>query len=230
MGDTLGGRWFTSVNQLMRLLFRAHRNLPRSLRVWAVVPLTLAWVIFEGLVFTLPPGPLCDEGMVLFMEGGCDYGESNVFFHCKLGLLLALNAILIVAWRSNVRNVLGFVPHLLVLLYITVTNLSGYCDTYYSHPNGSLGQMTLEAIAFALAGMSVLHLPTPRKAAHLLVIVVAWNALHVLVFYLGLQFTNHWTWEHTWFIFAVLLVVAALLTAMAARSGAVRAIAPPNSA
>ncbi|HEV7238381.1 MAG TPA: hypothetical protein VGQ36_04005 [Thermoanaerobaculia bacterium] len=30
--------------------------------------------------------------MVLFMEGGCDFGQSNVFFHSKLGLLIALTS------------------------------------------------------------------------------------------------------------------------------------------
>ena len=39
-----------------------------------LVPLTLVLDLLLGSCFTLPPGPLCDEGMVLFLEGGCDWG------------------------------------------------------------------------------------------------------------------------------------------------------------
>ena len=43
----------------------AHRALPWPLRAWAVAPAILALVIAGGTLFTLPPGPLCHEGMVL---------------------------------------------------------------------------------------------------------------------------------------------------------------------
>jgi hypothetical protein len=36
--------------------------------------------------------------MVLFMEGGCDMGESNIFFS-KLGALLAVNVAFVAASR-----------------------------------------------------------------------------------------------------------------------------------
>ena len=171
--------------------------------------MVMAWVIIEGSVFTLPPGPLCDEGMVLFMEGGCDWGESNVFFHSKLGLLIALNLVFVAAWRAGIREVAGFTPHVMVLLYVTLDNLSGAgCDSYYSHPNGSIGQMTLEAIAFAAIGMSMLTLRSRRTNGRLLAILLAWNGFSVAVFYAGLVFTNHWTWSHTWFICLVQAFVA----------------------
>ena len=37
------------------------------LRAGVVAPAILTLVIAGGTLFTLPPGPLCDEGMVLFM-------------------------------------------------------------------------------------------------------------------------------------------------------------------
>jgi hypothetical protein len=193
-------------------LFRDHAALPIPLRIWVVVPATVALVGIGGLAFTLPPGPLCDEGMVLFMEGGCDWGESNVFFFSKLGLLVALNIIFAVAWQRKVRRVTGFTPHLLVLTYLVVTERSGgRCDTYYSHPNGSIGQMVLECIGFALLGMSLVAAAEQRTGLRLIATLVAWNAFHVAVFYSGLLFTAHWTWTHSFFVFAVLAIVAATI-------------------
>jgi hypothetical protein len=186
-------------------VIRQHGLLPRLLRVGLVVPFTLALVIFSGLTFTLPAGPLCDEGMVLFMEGSCDYGGSNIFFHSKLGLLIALNLVFVLAWRSNVREVDGFGLHVLVLLGLTLLNLSeSDCENYYGRPNGNTGQMLLEGSAFAGVGMAFLLPPVRRSWPRLVAFVAAWNALHVAVFYAGLSFTDHWTWTHTFFICAVL--------------------------
>jgi hypothetical protein len=186
-----------------------HSELPVVLRVWLVVPATIALVIVGGLTFTLPPGPLCDEGMVLFMEGGCDWGDSNIFFFSKLGLLVALNLTFVIAWRLGVRRVTGFLPHLLVLAFLVIVERSGgRCDTYYSHPNGSIGQMALECIGFALLGMSYLTVATKRSWVRLAVAVLGWNACYVSIFYVGLTFTNHWTWLHTFFIFGALVLFA----------------------
>jgi hypothetical protein len=182
------------------------------LRVWVVVPATIALVAVGGLVFTLAPGPLCDEGMILFMEGGCDWGASNIFFFSKLGLLLALNIVFSVAWRSRVCQPMGFLPHLLVLGCLVVAERSGGdCDTYYSHPNGSIGQMVLECIGFALVGMSILVHAERRTWPRLFAILAFWNALYVGVFYTGLMFTHHWTWLHTAFIFSCLATVAVVI-------------------
>lgn len=179
-----------------------------------MVPVTLLLVIAGGTLFTLPPGPLCDEGMILFMEGGCDWGDSNIFFFCKLGLLVALNLCFVVAWWLGVRRVSGFLPHLAVLACLTLANVSGgRCDTYYSHPNGRIGQMTLEALAFSTLGMALLRRVTRRTQPRLVAALLAWNGLHVVVFYSGLQFANHWTWAHTFFIVGVLGVVALLIAA-----------------
>jgi membrane-bound metal-dependent hydrolase YbcI (DUF457 family) len=41
-------------------------TLPWPIRVGVVVPATVGLIISSGLLFTLPPGPLCDEGMVLY--------------------------------------------------------------------------------------------------------------------------------------------------------------------
>ena len=88
--------------------WRAHQDLPRLLRLQWLVPLTVALVFVGGRFFTLPPGPLCDEGMILFMEGGCDFGDSNIYFFSKLGLLVSLNVAFVVAWFRGVSGVLGF--------------------------------------------------------------------------------------------------------------------------
>ncbi|MCU1246044.1 MAG: hypothetical protein JWN02_1954 [Acidobacteria bacterium] len=201
----------------VRRLFQSHAELPVALRVWVVVPATIALVIIGGMGFTLPPGPLCDEGMVLFMEGGCDWGDSNIFFFSKLGLLLALNLVFIIGWRARLRRMSGFIPHLLVLALLAVVERSGgHCDSYYSHPNGSIGQMVLECIAFALLGMSLLAVSEKRPWGDLLAILAAWNALYVGTFYAWLPLTNHWTWLHSILIFGT-LVTLAMLIALASR-------------
>jgi hypothetical protein len=148
--------------------------------------------------------------MVLFMEGGCDWGRSNEFFFSKLGLLLGINIAFCIAWRHHLRSFLGFVPHLLVLAMISVLYRSDPgCDRYYSHPNGSEGQMTVEAIAFALLGFALLHRFSESRLRSLVVpLLVLWNGFHVGVFYLGLVFTNHWTWLHTGWIAGVLIIAA----------------------
>lgn len=177
---------------------RAHRELPLILRIWVVVPATLLLVVAGGLGFTLPTGPLCDEGMILFMEGGCDWGLSNEFFFSKLGLLVAMNVVFVGAWLHRVHDWRGFVPHFIVLALLTVANNSDeYCRDYYSHPNGSIGQMTGEAMAFGVLGVTILSQIRIETAARLTVAVLAWNALHVAAFYFALLFANHWTWLHT---------------------------------
>jgi hypothetical protein len=57
------------MQSLLRLLFPS--ELPAVLWLPCLVLLTVVAAILMGTFLTLPPGPLCDEGMVLFMEGGC---------------------------------------------------------------------------------------------------------------------------------------------------------------
>ncbi len=173
-------------------------RLPLVLRVSVLAPLTLLLIVAAGLTMPLPPGPLCDEGMVLFMEGGCDWGESNVFFFSKLGLLLAVNFAFVTAWRRRVESVRGFLPHLAVLAVLSAVLYSGGgCDTYYSHPNGSLGQMTLEIAAFALLGIALLERAGRHGWRWFLPTWLLWNATYPVAFYLFLALTDHWTWTHT---------------------------------
>lgn len=82
-------------------IWREHQRLPRLLRLQWLALLAFGLAVLGGVLFTLPPGPLCDEGMVLFMEGGCDFGESNIFFYSKLGGLLALNIAFVIGWRRG---------------------------------------------------------------------------------------------------------------------------------
>ena len=199
--------------KLLQRLWRSHQELPRFVRVQWVAPLTLALAIVGGGFFELPPGPLCDEGMVLFMEGGCDYGVSNIFFFSKLGLLVALNVAFVVAWFGSIRGFLGFVPHFSVALWLAVLNWSGgRCDSYYSNPNGSVGQMILEVAAFAVLGIAVLMRWQRGGARPLVLTLLGWNFVHVSYFYLGLALFPHWTWLHTALVTLSLIATAGLVT------------------
>ena len=197
---------------LIQSLREEHRQLPWPLRVWFLVPTVAALVIFMGMVFTLPPGPLCDEGMVLFMEGGCDWGNTNIFFFSKLGLLIGINAAFVVSCRSGVRSIRAFLPHLLVLSVLSICFFSDTrCDTYYSHPNGSIGQMTVEAAAFAVLGISLVRFLAKHSSWLMTLLIMAlWNILHIALFYVGLIFTNHWTWLHTVWLAGTMLLFALL--------------------
>ena len=192
----------------------AHRNLPRLLRLWFLVPLIIMLVTIGGMFFTLPPGPLCDEGMVLFMEGSCDWGGSNVFFFSKLGLLLGLNFAFYISWRYRLRSFLGFLPHFVVLAVLSLWLLSDpECEHYYTHANGSFGQMIIEAMAFAVLGIALLHRFADSSHRVLVVpLLIAWNAFYIGIFYVFLGITNHWTWLHTGLI-AVILLVTSLVVA-----------------
>jgi hypothetical protein len=194
--------------------FDAHRQLPIVLRVWMVVPMTMLLVFIGAALFELPPGPLCDEGMVLFMEGGCDWGMSNIFFFCKAGLLVALNLVFIIAWIRRVESWRGFLPHFGILAVLAALNYSDeYCRNYYSHPNGSLGQMIVEAMAFAALGVALL-----RFRIRLPLVIVLWNAAHVAAFYLALLVANHWTWTHTFLIVVILGGLAAAISRTPSRN------------
>jgi hypothetical protein len=190
-----------------------YRPLPIILRVWFVVPATILLVFLGDLLFELPPGPLCDEGMVLFMEGGCDWGNSNIFFFSKAGLLVGMNLVFIAAWFLRVQDWREFIPHFAILAFLTVFFYSDAdCRHYYSHPNGSIGQMTAEAIAFGALGVAILSRARVRTAGRLAGTVVLWNGAHVGAFYLALLVTNHWTWLHTFLIVAMLGGVAFAIT------------------
>lgn len=201
-----------TLSRVIAELHLAQRDLPWFLRVYVFVPATLVLVVLLGSVAPLPPGPLCDDGMILFMEGGCDWGLSNIFFHSKLGLLLAVNlAFAACLWRRPV-SFRGFVPHLVILLIQTWVMRSGeYCDTYYSHPNGSLGQMTLEVAAFAVLGLSILVSWAPLTGILGVVAAFLWNGAYWVAFYALLPVASHWTWAHTLGVCSVLLGVAGIV-------------------
>lgn len=194
------------------------KDLPLLLRFYVLVPLALVFVAATGGLFTLPAGPLCDEGMVLFMEGGCDWGLSNVFFFSKLGALVAASFAFVVASRHRRLPWAPLLPHLLLLCAIGLVLYSGgRCDTYYSHPNGSMGQMALEIAAFAVLGLALHPFAARQSPATVALLVVLWNAFHIGAFYLWLAVTDHWTWAHTLLLCATLLAAAGLLAAGARR-------------
>lgn len=188
------------------------RALPAALRFWVLIPATMALVAIAGLIFTLPPGPLCDDGMVLFLEGGCDWGLSNLFFFSKLGALVAVNFAFVWAWRRRVGRLWPFAPHVLLLLLLAVVYRSGgRCDTYYEQPNGSFGQMAFELAAFAALGLALLPSLRDRGWGAALAAAVAWNLLNVGLFYGWLEAAPHWSWLHSTLVGGSLLVLAIVL-------------------
>jgi hypothetical protein len=187
------------------------RGIPRLLRFYNFVPVTVVFIVLTGSAFSLPPGPLCDEGMILFMEGGCDWGDSNLFFFSKLGALVAVNVAFVVSSRRSPTRPGAFLPHLLLLCWLGwMLRSGGGCDTYYSHPNGSGGQMALEIAAFAVLGLALVPLVRYRRARTVTAALVGWNWIHVGLFYIWLEVADHWTWEHTWLLCGSMLVLGAL--------------------
>ena len=107
---------------------------------------------------------------------GCDWGAGNIFFFSKLCLLISLNVVFVIVWfRAQVRPV-AFVPHLAVLLIVAaVFNTDLGCGDYYGHPNGTTGQMIVEAVAFIVMGLAF-TLYRDGRWATLLGIGFVWNA------------------------------------------------------
>jgi hypothetical protein len=186
------------IGRSLASIMRAHQQLPRVVRLQYLVPITVVVVAVLGLGLTLPPGPLCDEGMALFMEGGCDWGESNVFFYSKLGLMLSLVMAFAVAWRGRVRGFTGFVPHLAVAAVLAyLTRSGGMCDTYYTHANGSIGQMVVEVTGWSVLGIAILRRWSGGPWQALLGVAAGWCLAYVGGFYAWLPAFPHWSWAHT---------------------------------
>ena len=207
-------------SDLLKRFVAPQQDLGPFLRFEVLVPLTIFLFVVGGKFFTLPPGPLCDEGMVLFMEGGCDYGWSNVFFFAKVSLLLIANLAMVVSWQRPPVAWGGFALHFALLGCVAYALRSDTaCDTYYSHPNGSLGQMILEMVCFSIFGIALARVsataPWPARG----LAILGWNGFHVGLFYLYLNLFDHWTWQHTGLLGGSMLLVGLPLLA-AAPSGA----------
>ena len=125
--------------------------------------------------------------------------------------LVAVNVAFVVTGRRAPPRSSAFLPHLLLLCWLGwYQSRGGRCDTYYAHPNGSIGQMALEIAAFAVLGLALLPLVRGRSIRSIVGAMAAWNAVHVVVFHAWLEVTNHWTWAHTWLVCASLLALCAL--------------------
>jgi cytochrome c oxidase subunit IV len=57
--------------------------------------------------------------MVLFMEGGCDWARSNVFFFAKVSLLVTMNLAVLAAWKRPPAAWGGLLPHFALLGLMT---------------------------------------------------------------------------------------------------------------
>lgn len=185
--------------------------LPTSMRAIQFGLMTFVTIVITGINLALPVGPLSDEGMVLFMEGGCDWGDSSLFFMSKLGVLVAINWCAIWSLRHRASNLNNFMMHFVFLLVLgSFWWADTSCDNYYGHPQGNLGQMSLEAMSFGI--LLVLTLPTilKRTPKHQIFAIILMNLYHVAVFYFGLLFTDHWTWLHTGITCFLLLVPGVL--------------------
>lgn len=186
-------------SKLQKILYQD--DMPFSLRFWKVVPLTAVGIIVFGMSLALPVGPLSDEGMILFMEGGCDWGNSNIFFFSKLGLLLSVNACFLIALREKFADLNRLVPHLIflaVLSFIWWNDQS--CDAFYGHPQGNLSQMVVEVGALALLMMAMLPRLIALSPSKQLASVCVLNLWYVAAFYFALKFFPHWSWSHSFLV------------------------------
>jgi hypothetical protein len=198
------------------------RHLPPPLRVGPLATLTFAGIVAAGCLWTLPPGPLADEGMVLFMEGGCDWGASNVFFFAKAGLVVAVGAVYAMALRYRIRHWLPFTAHYGLGAALVAAFFSDpRCDAYwYGHPQGSIGQMVVETQALGVLALvtaravAARSLPVGGQLAAGAAVPLAYAA----AFQLWLPVVPHWTWGHTGLIVAALLALAAGVSAAAHKS------------
>jgi hypothetical protein len=180
--------------------WEAQQALPRPLRFHLLVPLTILLVGALGLLFSIPPTPQL-EGLAFFMEGGCDWGFRNEFFYAKVGLLVVAHVAFGLCRVWPPRVLLGFLPHLALLLAMGWLQRSGSsCEAYLGYSNGSVGQMCLELAGFSALGVALLPHLQGRPAWMSVLAVGLWNAVHVGLFFLGLAWTPHWTWTHTAFV------------------------------
>jgi hypothetical protein len=175
----------------------AQEALPLLLRFHMLVPGTIVLVGALGLLFSIPPTRQL-EGLAFFMEGGCDWGLRNQFFYAKVGLLVVAHVAFALCLVWPPRVLLGFLPHLVLLLAMGWLQRSGsWCEEYLGYSNGSVGQMCLELAGFSALGVALLPHLQGRPAWMSVLAVGLWNAVHVGLFFLGLEWTPHWTWAHT---------------------------------
>jgi hypothetical protein len=188
-----------------------------------LIPLTFLWTVATGLLLTLPVGPLSDDGMVLFMEGGCDWGNSNIFFFAKLGILVAINTAMVVAMQHQTIRLRTLPVFFLTAGLLVAFNVSDLeCSTYYNHPQGSLGQMVFEMAAFAILGLSWLRPTRDWSLAGKLWALVAWNGAFVGLFYTYLTWFPHWSWAHTFALSFTLIFIAMFIQVEGNRNEAVK--------
>ena len=207
-------------NRWVERLIADQRALPRPLQLPTLIALTSFFVGTAGLLLTIPPGPWCDDGpMPLFMEGGCDWGNTNIFFFSRLGLLLAVNLTAVVLVTRPAPTLRGLPLHLGVLVVLIGDfAVDSRCDTYYSHPNGSTGQSVAAIAAFAILGIAVVRSVQHLSRALRLLSLAAWNASFVAIFYAALKLFPYWRWSHTLVVSGALLFFAVCLELRLGRS------------
>ena len=181
------------------------KGIPESLNVWRLVPLTFLGICIYGIGLALPVGPLSDDGMIFFMEGGCDWGNSSVFFFSKLGLLVAINAAMMFALRERFQQTSMFIPHFVAAGALMAVYWNDYsCGL----TQGNIAQMIAEISA--LAALMIVALPAliSASAAKKLLVLCGINAWHVGAFQFALLYFPHWSWSHTSAVIVLTLLPA----------------------
>jgi hypothetical protein len=64
-----------------------HPTLPLWYRPWLILPLCIVALYILGMCLTLPPNMIDPRKYPAFMDGGTDWGGSNVFFYTRVVML-----------------------------------------------------------------------------------------------------------------------------------------------
>ena len=64
------------------------QKLPLWYRAWLILPLAVVALYILGMCLTLPPNMIDPRKYPAFMDGGTDWGGSNIFFYTRVVMLL----------------------------------------------------------------------------------------------------------------------------------------------
>jgi hypothetical protein len=161
--------------------------------------------------------------MIRFLEGGCDWGRTNLYFFAKVGLLAAINVAFLLSIAQRPVRLSAFLPHLVLLLAFALSESSDdSCDHYYAHPRLNMGQMGFEMCAFAILGMALVRVLRTTSVGTSLLVLILWNSLHVLTFYGWAMVWPYWSWIHVGAVTTTMLTSAGLILALSGQGDSPR--------